>query len=330
MTKRLLCFAASLVALTAPLAWAGDVTLTNSADLYRLQQTEDGLLLTITPAEGEGFASLVPQTAGIVASSLNVGVDEATGTVLTVWQEGDTDIAELRLATFDHGTWQGPVTIDGSTSAPALYPELLMHRAVTMVEDEDGELAEVTDTFAHLAWWRTGDGGQTGTAMYAALRLDQEGLPELDRLDPFALRDLVPWGIGCHGVADVSQLAHPKLFIDPQTGDPHVMATDFGKCLVQIVQLEPALDTDVEIGKRGRQIILFGRTAVIGVNPMVDMAKADIDVGHDLSVVLYWDVEGAIKYATMRESGWSEVKSLPVGDGLSHEKATQLIRALAR
>ena len=328
MLKRIIVIGSVLLALASSPGWSGDMALTRNADLYRLGWTEDGLQLIVSRADGEDMVDLIPQTAGIVASALQVGVDEATGTVVAVWQQGEDDPATVQLAALVDGTWYGPLTLAGSPAQPALHPELLLHRAVSSYEEDDGTITRVATTFAHLAWWSVG--GDDGAAVYGALPLAADGMPLVEEFQPFELRDLVPWGIGCHGVDDTSQLVHPKLFVDPETGDPHAMATDFGKCLVQIVQLRAVLDTDVEIGKRGRHVVLFGRTAVIGINPEIDMAKADIDVGHDLSVVLYWNVEDGIQYATMRESGWSDVNTLAVGDRLTRQRAVDLIRALAR
>ena len=62
--------------------------------------------------------------------------------------------------------------------------------------------------------------------------------PEIDAFQPIALSDLLPYGIGCEGIDDAAGLAHPKVFVDPQSGTPHIFATDFSNCVFQILKID--------------------------------------------------------------------------------------------
>jgi hypothetical protein len=84
-----------IVALTLTIGLAGvasanDMTLTESGDLYRLTLTEDGLVVIATLSDESVVELLVPQTAGIVAPSYHVGVDESSGAVFVLWQENES------------------------------------------------------------------------------------------------------------------------------------------------------------------------------------------------------------------------------------------------
>ena len=55
----------------------------------------------------------------------------------------------------------------------------------------------------------------------------------------------------------------------------------------------------------------------------------NVEVGHGLTMVLYWDAESSVDYMQFDAEGSSGVMSLPTGESLSHEQAVALIRSLA-
>ena len=77
-------------------------------------------------------------------------------------------------------------------------------------------------------------------------------------------------------------------------------------------------------------IDVLGQSADDGVTiaPDIRLAQASLEVGSGLTIVTYWDVEGAIEYITMDLDGWSAVMTLQVGETMSHEQGVELIRRL--
>ncbi len=327
--RRLSLAFAVLALATGPCARAGDMTLTKDGTLYRLASDGQQLVLTATAVDGSTTVMPVPQTTGDDARELQVAVDGATGVVVAVWQEGTGDLAQVELATLTAGTWQGPEVVAGSVGAPAANPALLVHRVATVVEEEDGPQVYAT-TVAHLAWWQGLDTPTRGEAWYAAVPLEDDGRFDLMEAAPVALRDLIPFGFNCNAIADPANLAYPRLFVDPGTGDPHVMAVDLPSCLFQIVQLRPELGDPDPVTKRRRHTIIFGYNEMIAANAALPLSTAKVEVGHGLSVVLYWDGPTAISYTLLRAEGWSEVRALPLGAGLDRDRAVELIRGLAQ
>ena len=104
-------------------------------------------------------------------------------------------------------------------------------------------------------------------------------------------------------------LRHPKLFIDPQSGSPHVFATDLDSCHFQILELDSTIEEEGEdLEKRRRQIIILRHRAAIALRPDLPLAKGKLVVGSGLKVLMHWDAEidgkdGAVNYLELDEDG---------------------------
>ena len=313
---------------TAMTAAAGDMALTRTGELFRVTQTNEGLVVSQRLTDGQVNEYLIPQTSGILASSVQVGVDEATGAILVAWRQGDGTQSTIELAWLADQWWMGPISIAGTDGTVVENPQMMLDRVTTTGEDDDGPF-EVTTNFLHLVWWKYSGSQEDGSAYLGSLTLDEYGNPALDAFDPIALSDLLPYGVGCEGIDESAGLAHPKVFSDPQSGSPHVFATDFSNCLFQILKVAYDLEEeDLGHTKRRRHVVILGREAMIAVNPDVILSTASVEVGHGLDLVMYWDVEDAVAYVQLDENGTPPVQTLPVGDGLTREQAMEMIRSL--
>jgi hypothetical protein len=304
------------------------MALTRSGDLLRVAPSDDGLVVHQRLADGSQAEYLVPQTAGIVASSLQVGVDEPTGAIYVAWQQGAGNDASIELAWLADQWWIGPYTIAGNDGSAVENLQLMLDTAFTVVETDDGPV-EVATRFLHLVWWSYVDTRDDGTAYLASIPLGEAGNVLLDELQPFALSDLLPYGVGCDGIQDDAGLAHPKIFSDPQTGAPHIFATDFSNCVFQVLRIAYEVE-EVWVGdtKRRRHIVLLGRESMIAANSAMALKNAKVEVGHGLDVVLYWDVEDAVAYVQLDENGVPPVETLAYGDALTREQAIEMVRSL--
>lgn len=314
---------------TAITATASDMALTRNGDFYRVAPTDEGLVVSHRASDGAVADYLIPQTSGIAATSLQVGVDELTGAVLVAWRQGDESNNSIEIAWLADEWWVGPYTIAGRDGSTVENLEMILDRVVNVVE-EDGESIEVATSFLHLVWWSSTEDRNDGSAYLASVELDDQGNPQIDAFEPIALSDLLPYGIGCEGIDDTEGLAHPKVFIDPQSGAPHIFATDFSNCVFQILKLDYEV-VEEWIGeiKRRRHVVILGRSSMIAANPEIILSTAKVEVGHGLDLVMYWDTESAIEYVQLDENGVPPVKSLPFGDGaLTHREAVEMVRSL--
>ena len=323
-----ICVILGLLAAAALPAAAGDMALAKNGTLYRLAQDSDELKLSVIRTDGTSTVLPVPQTAAVDASHLEVAIDDATATVFLLWQDGDDETAQVVVATYSNGTWWGPAAIAGGGPS-ATNPTLFVQRVSTTVEEDDGPVTYST-TLAHVAWWEDLEGDDAGYAMVAVLPVEDDGEVDLAAAATLWPGGLIPWGVVCYNIPDPLQLARPRLFLDLQSGDPHLLLMDLRTCLFQIVQLKPELGEPDPVTKRRRHIVIFGHHEMIATNPTMAMATAKVDIGLDLSVVLYWDGDARVDYVNLTAAGWSDLKSLPLSDALTHDRAVELIRGLTR
>ena len=314
----------------------GPMTLTGAGDLYRVATRDNQVVVTARYADGTLSELVVPQSANAIADSLQVGVDEATGALYVLWQKKTGMDARLRLAGYLAGTWIGPITFAGNDGTAAHNPQLLVHRAVSVITEDgdDGEAPVVTElatTFLHLAWWSRTSEDDVGVARYAAVAVDEEGVPQFRSMAPVDLIDFLPYGIACFDIEVGDNLRHPRLFIEPKTGNPYVFATDLANCIFQILELRPeVVDDDSGTEKRRRQIIILRHGASIALRSDLPLATGRLEVGGGLKLIMHWDGDEGdlLHYLKLDEEGISDTKSLPLGKVLSHEQAVDLIRSL--
>lgn len=326
--------AASVSGASAPMV------LTRSGDLYSILTQDDQIIVPVRHADSTVETLVVPQSAGAVEGSLHVDVDEASGALYVLWQRADGMDARLRLAVYTNGTWIGPRTLAGNDDGTsASNPVMLVHRSVTeetsQVDENGGAIVtEIATSFLHLAWWSKTYDDDPGLAMYAAIELRDDGIPEFSGMKPVELYDLMPYGVGCFLLQPGDNLRHPRIFIDPQSGRPHLFVTDLGSCHFQILELAAELEDEVNAdatGKRRRQIIILRNAAAIALRPDLPLATGSLKVGSNLKLLIHWDAkeEVAIRYLELDEAGSSEIRNLPLGEHLSHEQAVALIHELA-
>ena len=311
----------------------GPMTLTRGGNLYSVATVDNQVVVTARYADGTVEELYVPQSAAAVDDSLQVGVDPATGALYVLWQKKTDMEARLRLAGYLDGTWIGPMTFAGNDGTSAANPQMIIHRSVSTYDEatEEGEEPvefEIATTFIHLAWWSRVSEDEVGAAQYMAVPLDEDGVPQFRDVVPIPLIDFLPYGIACFDIGPAENLKHPKLLIDPRSGNPAVFATDLNSCLFQIFELRPQVVED-SLTKRRRQIIILRSPSTVPLRPDLPLAATKIEVGSGLKLIMHWDgEEDLLNYLELDQEGLSETKSLPLGEKLSHEQAVELIRGL--
>jgi hypothetical protein len=311
----------------------GPMTLTRTGDLYSVATIDNQVVVTARYADGTVDELYVPQSAAAVDDSLQVGVDPSTGALYVLWQKKTDMEARLRLAGYLDGTWIGPLTFAGNDGTAAANPQMVIDRSVSTYLEvgEEGEEpieVEIATTFLHLVWWSRASEYEIGAAIYMAVALDDDGVPLFRDAMPIPLIDFLPYGIACFDIGPAENLKHPKLLMDPQSGNPAVFATDLNSCLFQIFELRPEVVDDATT-KRRRQIIILRSPSTVALRPDLPLAATKIEVGTGLRLIMHWDGEDdVLNYLELDQEGLSETKSLPLGERLSHETAVELIRGL--
>jgi len=246
---RYILIAAIALGIAGISAATGPMTLTGAGDLYAVATHDNQVVVTARYADGTVSELIVPQSAAAVANSLQVGVDETTGALYVLWQKKTGMDARLRVASYIDDTWIGPITFAGNDGTAAYNPQLLIHRAVSVITEDGNEgeepvVTELATTFLHLTWWSQTGEEDVGIARYAAVAINDQGKPQFWNMAPVDLIDLLPYGIACFDIEVGDNLKYPKLFIEPKTGNPHVFATDLANCIFQILELDTEVVDD--------------------------------------------------------------------------------------
>jgi hypothetical protein len=312
---------------------AGPMTLTTDGHLYKVWEGEDSLVLSHSAPGMDLEESLIPQSSTADFETVNIVVDENSDTPFIIWTDTAEDISTIQLAALVDGTWFGPVTLAGDDGVAAGSPAIAIDTVTDLVQDEDEEPWELSTTFLHTVWWSYDAAFDLGYGVYAAIQLDHYGFPLVDNVTTTPLHDLLPFGIGCDGSAYSNGLAHPQFFTGGD-GLPLLFSTDFGNCVFHIlgIQYQVFEETDPYTGlKRRRHISVFrvnSENMNMAIPPGVALTDSNMAVGHDYTVLIYWDVEGGIDWLLSGTEGWTEINHLPVGVDLNHEQAVELLKNL--
>lgn len=310
---------------------AGPMTLTNDGHLYKVWAANEGLVLSHS-APGEDLEeSLVPLTVGVSLDTVNILVNEEFATPFIVWSDDLDGTSKVRLAALIDGTWFGPVTLAGDDGVAARNPQIQLHTAVSTIEDETGDPMTLETTFLHTVWWSNDQTGGLGYAVYAPIPLNEEGFPLVEKMTTTDLHDLMPYGLGCDATAYSDGLAQPQFFTG-EGGMPLLFTTDFGDCVFQILAIDYAVEEDIDPNtglKRRRQITVWRSSSdSVAIPPGVALTDSKMALGHNYTVLIYWDNDGGIDWLLSGTEGWTDVKTLPTGPDLSHEQAVELLLKL--
>ncbi len=323
------------------MAWAGSLAagpmvLTSDGQLYKVWSSpEEGLVLSHVAAGAENQEYLIPQSLNVSFDSVSVLVDEKTTTVFVLWEDVAEEISRIRLAILKDESWAGPLTLGGETGFATSNPQMLLDTTTNIIPPDDPadeELETIETTFLHVVWWQHDENTGLGHAIYLPIALDEYGFPRVDESSPIDLQDLLPFGFGCAESPDVEGLAHPQ-FLRSSEGAPLLFTTDFSNCVFHILQIDYEVveeNDPLSLEKRRRQIAVFRTGDMAMVIPSnVVLTDAKMLLGSDLSVLIYWDGEDGLNWISSNPQGnWSTLKTLSIGDNLSHEQAVQLIRDL--
>jgi hypothetical protein len=326
--------AAFVLGIGGTAAAEGPLALAKTGELYSVASFEDQVVITAQETDGTLSRLFVPQSASAIEDSLQVGVDEASGALYVVWQRNTGMDAKVRFAAYVDGTWIGPRTLGGNDGTAARHPQMLVHRASTAYVEEletGGQpiISTLETTFVHVVWWSQQFEGDSGSARSISIPVSEDGSPIFAQSEEWVLEDLLPYGAACFEIEAVDSLQHPKIFVDPQSGNPHVFLTDFIGCAFQVMELRPQVIDDDAVAKRRRQIIILRHAQTVTIRPDLPLARAKFAVGHNLAIVAFWDQdEASIDYIRMDRSGISDKRTLALSGALSHEQAVELIRGL--
>lgn len=333
---RRLIFALALVALVigAGFAQAEPMVLTSQGHLYKVWVADEGLVLSHSGPDTDLEEAVVPQTAGLGLDGVVLVVDGATATPFIIWTDSLDGLSSVRLAALVDGAWFGPAVLGGEDGTTITHPDALIHTVRTVIEGDEGSEPEILETtFLHTVWWRHDDVTALGHAVYLPIPLDSDAIPLLNEAEAHHLENLLPFGFGCDDNPDVAGLTSARFFIGAG-GLPQLFTPDFADCVFHLLGIDyevEEIDLPETNTKRRRQIAVFNAgDVVMAIPPDINLEAAKMFLGHDYSVLIYWDADDAVEWILSGTEGWTDVKNLPLDIGIDHERAVELLRELAR
>jgi hypothetical protein len=338
--RRLVSFGLMLLVAAAAAA-ATPYYLDREGVLWKADATPSGLVLTGEHDGQQVVSSTVPFAVGIAGSSdeaIQVAADEVTGKVVVVWQRnwGGTS-SEIIAAVWAGDTWEQILHLTGDVSLNPRSPAIRISQVSTTEPDPNDPSNTITirDSFLHLLWWE--GSGDTQHAMYALLRLTASP-DDADRLLVKNLDEFARVGLSCASPPPASVVEHP-LFASQASRDRAVLffATS-QSCLFHLVEVtfefqDPPTQDDgglVANDQRRRARPIFGERRVLPSPHGISLQGARVLLGSDLSPVAYQVRNDHLEYVVATDTGWSEVRTLPVSDGLTIDQAIPLVENLAR
>lgn len=317
-------------------AQAGSLVLTSQGHLYRVTESESGLVLSHTAPDVAAVDNLIPQTVGVSVDTVELVVDEKTATPFVLWTDSVDGLSAVRLAALVDGAWFGPVVLGGEDGTTVSNVAAMVHTAHNVIDNGPDEEPEVLETtFVHTVWWRHDDVTALGHAIYLAIPLADDGMPQLDEATPQDLENLLPYGFACDDSPDVAGLTSARFFTG-EGGKPQLFTPDFADCVFHLLGIdyevveEDVPDTNT---KRRRQIAVFhAGDVVMAIPPGIDLQNSKMFLSHEDSVLIYWEApdQQSIDWILSGVQGWTDTKVLPLGGDIDHERAVELLRSVAR
>lgn len=267
---------------------------------------------------------------------LQLGYDEETHTLLLLWTEDISAYSHIRVGVFHAGVWTNSALLPSQGISRAYNPEMrVTHQRVTYLDENDAVVAK-TSSIVSVVWWEEATLLQ---ARFAALFLDETAF------DPSNLSVYdIPALIGGVGASDYNDdvpsgaYLYPTLQADGLSGAVLASYADLHDARHRVLQIrfpdfqgKPSDDTSMDWKRR--------HTPIVGISsegPLADMtprlpphAKPKDAVGTSIGAgyrpTMYWLDEGSLKYTRLGASEWEPVRSVPVNESMTYEKALALV-----
>jgi len=267
---------------------------------------------------------------------LQIGFDEQTGTLLTVWTEDVSAFSHIRVGVLHNGTWTNSPLLTKQGIAKAYNPKMqITHQQVTYLDDHDHTISK-TSSILSVVWWEEGDGLQ---ARMATLFLDESGFDPAD----LAIYD-VPALTGGQAATDYNDVPsgaylYPSLQPDGLDGAVLVSYADLHANVERVLRIsfpdDQGRPTDPGSLKWQRRHIPIVGVRGDGPIPLKfpDMKDKNLEIGTTIGAgyrpTLYWRADNSLKYTRLEGGDWSDIRSIAINETTTYEKALALVAAMA-
>jgi hypothetical protein len=272
-----------------------------------------------------GAASLNPKT------SLDLTLDEPTGTLVVLWREEGSILNAIRVAIARAGAWSVVDLLPGAGFPHAYNPKMLLtHQTVHTIGADDADVFSNRSVLS-IIWWE--EAGIT-QARYASFFLDEA--IDASQAAIYNLPELVN-DAGPTSTADLPRGAYafPALQSAGPGGD--LIATFATASSQKQYVVRISYPTDLGKPSSDNMTWLRRRIPVVGIAsqgpiamvPSMDMASVGTAVGSSFKPTLYWRDDLALHYIRFDGLAWSDVRSIAFSDDINYDRAVSLVEGMA-
>lgn len=282
---------------------------------------------------GAQAGGVIPGAAGSSAkTSLDLSIDEPTGTIVVLWREESSLVNKIRLAFGKAGVWTLADLLPTAGFPQAYNPQMLLTHQVVHTLDEEGGDVFTNRSVLSIIWWEEAGLAQ---ARYASFFLDET-------IDPsqVAVYDL-PVLVNDQGPTSLQDIprgayAYPSLQAEGPGGGVLASFAALSSSKHYVVRIgyptelgKPAGDNITWLRRR-IPVVGIASQGPIAAMPSFEAASVRTVVGSSYKPTLHWREDGVLRYIRFDGVIWSEARTITLSDEMSYEKAVALVEGMAQ
>jgi hypothetical protein len=286
-----------------------------------------------TAQDGTQSGGLIPGSASSsLKTSLDLTLDEQTGTLVVLWREENTLLNSIRLAFGKAGAWTLADLIPRVGFPHAYNPQMLLtHQTVHAIAQDDTDVYG-TRSILSVVWWEEAGYSQ---ARYASFFLDEpidaSAVPVYD----------LPSLVGAQGPTSLQDIprgayAFPSLQAEGPAGGVLASFATLSNDHQYVVRLtypgelgKPSVDP-ITWQRRRIPVVGVASDGPIAMAPTMEAASVHSVVGSSYRPTLYWQDETGLHYIRFDGAAWSAIRSIALNDEMTYAKAVALIEGMAQ
>ncbi len=266
-------------------------------------------------------------------TSLDLTVDEATGTLVVLWREENFVLNKIRLAIARSGSWTLANLLPNAGFPHAYNPQMLLtHQTVHWLDEDDVDVYANRSVLS-VIWWEEASQSQARYASHLPRRDDRpvagrrsttcpswsttSGRRSLEDIPTgaYAFPSLQSEGPGGEVLASFAALSSKKQYV-VRVSYP----TELGK---------PSID-NITWQRRRIPVVGIASEAPIAAIPTFGAASVSTVVGSSYRPTLHWRDDVALHYVRFDGTAWSAVRSIAFSDEMTYDKAVALVEGMAQ
>lgn len=281
--------------------------------------------------DGKVVSGIVPDTDNVdVKRSLDLAYDEPTGSLVLLWNEELTVLNVLRLGILRKGDWTVGNLLPNLGMAHAYNPQMLLSHQTVKLDDGNGGTITQTRTLLSVIWWEE---AQYTQARYAPIFLDDD--PGSSDVKVYDLPALVGGGGGptSAGSHPPGSYMYPSLQLEGIGGALLASFADLASNKQYVIRISfpDNLGRPDSVTWQRRRIPVVGvaSESPIGDDVPIMVASVRTVIGAGYRPTLMWNTGTAVAYTRFDGRAWSSVRSIPLSDTMTADRAMRLVQEMA-